>query len=97
MVPGCDCGEHGTGRWELLQRREMISTLQFRRKLTHKIMENTIGVDTVDSGRPRRSKCMPAIVPCDILKVKKHEGSYDKKAKNTKNPMGISKTEMRQL
>ena len=60
----------------------LIPTLQFRRKLVHEIMDNTIGVDTADFGRPRRSTCTPAIVPCNILKVKKHEGSYDGKEKN---------------
>ena len=33
----------------------LIPTFHFRRKIAHKMMENTIGVDTVDSGRPRRS------------------------------------------
>ena len=32
----------------------LIPNLQFRRKLAHEMMENTIWVDTVDSGRPRR-------------------------------------------
>ena len=63
---------------------QLIPTLQFRRKLTHEMMENTIGVDTMDYGRPRRSTCNPAIVPCTLLKVKKHEGSYHQKAKKIK-------------
>ena len=63
---------------------KLIPTLQFRRKLTHEMMENNIGGDTVDSGRPRRTTRTPFIVACTILKVKKHEGSYDRKAKKSK-------------
>ena len=63
---------------------KLIPTLQFRRKLAHAMMENNIGGGTVDSGRPRRSTCTPSIVACTLLKVKKHEGSYDRKAKNSK-------------
>ena len=48
----------------------LIQTLQFRRKLAHEMMENNIGVDTVDYGRTRRLECTPAIVPCTLLKVK---------------------------
>ena len=59
---------------------KLIPTLQFLRKSVHEMMENTIGVYTVDSGRPRSSTCTPAIVPYKIQKVKNHEGSYDKKA-----------------
>ena len=33
---------------------QLIPTLQFLRKLAHEMMENTIGVETVDYGRPRR-------------------------------------------
>ena len=38
----------------------------------------------MDSGRPRRSTCTPAIVPCALKKVNNHEGSSDRKAKNSK-------------
>ena len=34
--------------------RKWIPTLQFRRKIAHEMIENTIGGDTVDSGSPRR-------------------------------------------
>ena len=64
--------------------RQLISTLQFRRKIVHEMMENTIGVDTVDSGRMRRSTCTPAIVPCTLLKFRDHEGGYDREAKKIK-------------
>ena len=75
-----------------------IPTFQLRRKILHEMMENTIGVDTVNFGRPRRSTCTAAIVSCTLLKVKNHEGSYNIKAKkNKKSQTGISKTEMRQL
>ena len=47
-------------------------------------MENTIGVDNVDSGSPRRSTCTPAIVACTLMKVKKYEGGYNRKAKEFK-------------
>ena len=60
---------------------QLIPKFQLRRKLAHEIMDDTIGVNTVDSVTPMRSKCTTAIVPCKLLKVKKHEGSYDKKAK----------------
>ena len=33
---------------------KFITTLQFRSKLTHEMMEKTIGVDTLDYGRLRR-------------------------------------------
>ena len=63
---------------------KLIPTLHFRRKIAHKMMENTVGVDTVDYGRPGMSTCMPYIVPCGLQKVKKNEGGYDKKAKKSK-------------
>ena len=63
---------------------KFIPTLQFRRKLAHEIMENTIGVDTVYSRRQSRSTCTLAIVLCTLLKVKNYEGSYDRKAKKSK-------------
>ena len=63
---------------------KFIPTLQFRRKLAHEIMENNIGGDTVDSGRPRSSTCTPSIVACTLPKVKNHEGSYDRQAKKSK-------------
>ena len=50
---------------------QLIPNLQFHRKLAHDMTKNIIGVDTVDYGRPRRSACTPAIVPCTLLKVKK--------------------------
>ena len=85
---------HGTWLWLRWTRHwqmgtsakagQFIPTLQFRRKLAHEVMDNTIVVDTVDYGRPRRSTCTPAIFPCTLLKVKKHEGSYDRKAKKFK-------------
>ena len=46
--------------------------------------DNTIVVDTVDSGGLKRSTCTPDIVPCGIQKVKKHKGGYGKKAKKSK-------------
>ena len=49
---------------------KVIPNLQFRRKLPHDMMENIIGGDTVDSGRPRRTTCTPYIVSCTLLKVK---------------------------
>ena len=63
---------------------KLIPTFKFWMKLAHEMMGNTIGVDTLDSGRPRRSICTPAIVTCTLLKVKNHEGSYDRKAKKFK-------------
>ena len=65
---------------------KLIPTFQFRRKLVHDMMYNTIGVDTVDFGRPRRSTYTPAIVNYKLQKVKKYEGNYNKKAKKSKNP-----------
>ena len=64
--------------------RQLIPTLHLRRKLVHDMMDNTIGVDNVDSGMSRSSTCTPAIVPSELLNVKNHEGSYNKKAKNQK-------------
>ena len=58
--------------------------LQFRRKIEHEMMENTIGVYTVDYVSSRKSKCTRAIVPFTIMKVKKHEGIHNKKAKKFK-------------
>ena len=75
----------------------MITNLQLLSKLAHEMMDNTIGVDTVDSGGPRRSTCTPDIVPFTLLKVKKHEESYNRKAKFPISLTRISKTEMRQL
>ena len=64
--------------------RQLIPTFQLHRKIAHEIMDNTIGVDTVDYGMPSRSTCTPAIFPFTLLKVKKHESSYDRKAKKSK-------------
>ena len=50
--------------------RKLIPTLQFRRKLAHEMMDNTIGVETVDYGRPRMPTFTTAIVPCKLQKVK---------------------------
>ena len=36
---------------------KFIPTFQFHRKLAHEMTENTIGLTTVYSGRPRRSTC----------------------------------------
>ena len=63
---------------------KFIPNLQFRRKLAHEMMENTIGGETVDYGRPRGSAATPYIVACTLLKVKNHEGSYNRKAKKFK-------------
>ena len=63
---------------------KLITTLQFHRKLAHEMMESTIGVNNMDSGRLKRSTCTPDIVPCGIQKVKKHKGGYGKKAKKSK-------------
>ena len=60
---------------------QLIPTLQFRRNLVHEMMENTIGVYTVDSRGTRSSTCTPAIVPFTLLKIKNHEGSYNRKAR----------------
>ena len=48
------------------------------------MMENIIGVNTVDSGSPKSSKCTPDIVLCELQKNKKHEGIYNKKAEQFK-------------
>ena len=50
----------------------------------NEMMDNNIGGGNVDYGRPRRSACTPSIVTCTLLKVKNHEGSYNRKAKNLK-------------
>ena len=63
---------------------KLIPTFKFRRKLVHEMMENNIGGDTVDSGRPRGSTYTPSIVACTLLRVKKHEGSYDREARKFK-------------
>ena len=64
--------------------RKLIPNLQFCRKLAHEVMDNTIRVDTVDYGKPRRSTFTPDLVPCKLQKIKNHEGSYGKKAKRSK-------------
>ena len=64
--------------------RRLIPTLQFQKKLAHEMMENTIGVDTVDYGRPRRSTCTPTIVACTLLKVKIMKGDTIEREKNSK-------------
>ena len=77
---------------------KLVPTLQFHRKLAHDMIENTIGVDTVYSGRHRRSTCKPDIVPCKLQKVKKARRELQKKDKKIqKVHAGISKTDMRQL
>ena len=64
---------------------KLIPTLQFLRKIAHEMMDKTIGLENVDYGSPRRSTCNRAIVACTLMKVKKQEGSYDRKAKKSKN------------
>ena len=51
----------------------------------NEMIEDTIGVDTVDYGGPRRSTCTPAIVACTLLKVKNIEGRYNRKTKKIKS------------
>ena len=63
---------------------KLIPTFQLCRKLAHEIVENTIGVNTLDSEIPRRSTCKPYIVPWSLQKFNNHEGSYDKRQKNQK-------------
>ena len=60
------------------------SKFSVTQELAHDIMENTIGMYTVDYGRPSRSTCTPYIVPSKLQKVKNHEGGYNIKAKNQK-------------
>ena len=48
------------------------------------MMEKTIGVETVDYWKSRRSTWTPYIFACTLLKVKNHKGSYDRKAKKFK-------------
>ena len=73
---------------------KLIPTFQFRRKISNEMIENSIGIEIVNSGRPRRSTRPTSIVTYNIQKVKKHEGGYDKKSKNQKSQTGISKTEI---
>ena len=63
---------------------QLIPNLQFRREIAHEIMDNTFGLDTVDSRSPRGSTCTPYTVVYTLLKVKNHEGSYNRKAKKFK-------------
>ena len=63
---------------------KLVPTLQFHKKLAHEMMDSTIGLNTVNSRRPRRSTYTPDIVPCKLQKVEKHEGSCNKKAKKPK-------------
>ena len=63
---------------------KLIPTLQLRRKLAHRMMKNNIGGDTLDSGSLRRSTRTPSIVACTLIKVKKHEGSNDRKSNKFK-------------
>ena len=77
--------------------RKLIPNLQFCRKLAHEVMDNTIRVDTLDYGKPRRSTFTPDLVPCKLQKIKNHEGSYDKKAKRSKCQAGILKIAMSHL
>ena len=62
---------------------QMIPTLQFPRTLVHEMMENTIGVDTVDYGSPMRSTCTPDIVPFKLLKVKIMKEATTKRQKKS--------------
>ena len=53
------------------------------------MIENTIGVDNVDYMSPRRSICTPDIVHCDLQKVKKQKGGYEKKQQIKKSSRNI--------
>ena len=64
---------------------KLIPNFQFRRKLEHEMMENTIGVDTVDYEMPKRSTWTSAIALCKLQKFKNNEGSYDKRQKIQKS------------
>ena len=48
------------------------------------MMDNTIGVDTVYSVRPRRSTRTPSIVPYTLRKIKKVKGDTIERQKNPK-------------
>ena len=78
---------------------KLILTLYFHRKRLREMMENTIGVEwTLWILRGRGDQHARQILFLSGLIRSKHEGSYNKEAKQfQKSQAGISKTEMCQL
>ena len=52
-------------------------TLEFRRALAKEMLENTIGLEDSDRGRPARSCTFPARLPCELVSVTHFCGAWD--------------------
>jgi hypothetical protein len=55
----------------------LLPTLEFRRALAKECMENTIGIEEGDIGRPIRQLTMPIPVQCQMITVKHFCGMWD--------------------
>ena len=59
-------------------------SLNFRRALAIECLENTIGVELGENGRPKRTSKIPIYVPCERITVKHHGGMRDPSKKKEK-------------
>jgi hypothetical protein len=62
----------------------LLPSLEFRRALAKECLENTIGIDEGDIGRPRRHLAMPTRVECEMVTVKHFCGMWDSSSKKWK-------------
>ena len=65
----------------------LLPTLEFRRALAKECMENTIGMEEGDTGRPRRHLTMNIPVQCHMITVKHFCGMWDSSAKKWKKTL----------
>ena len=64
-----------------------MPTLPFRRQLAIQCMENTIGTEPGDSGRPMPTCRGPQIVGCHLEKVPNYSAKWQPTAENSKYPI----------
>jgi hypothetical protein len=62
----------------------LLPTLEFRRALAKECLENTIGMEEGDTGRPRRNTTMSTRVECEQITVKHYCGMWDSSSKKWK-------------
>ena len=51
--------------------------LDFQRALAIECLNNTIGAELGDNGRPNQTSKIPMYVPCEKITIKQHGGMWD--------------------
>ena len=69
----------------------MQTHLDFRADLVIECLENTIGVEFGENGRPNKTSKIRIYIPCDKIKVKHHGRMWGPSKINIKSDTKISK------